>query len=70
MDKLERILDEVEVGLDKLVEDECWLINSHSLSLFILSFLLFAIGCGSALHDLYYTLKFKVYWRIKFRKLL
>ena len=70
MNKLEEIMDEVEIGLAKLDKGEIWTANSHGLSLLIVSLLLFLVGLGSIFIGLYYTLKFKVYWRIKFRRLL
>lgn len=70
MNKLERIIDEIEVGLKKLDEGEYWTCNSHPLSLLGVSLCLFHLGCVGIFIDLYYSLKFKVYWRIKYRRIL
>ena len=77
-DTLKQIMDEVEVGLEKLDTREYWTCNSHSTSLLLVSSFLFLLGWMGVFIGWYYTLKVKwyytlkvkVYWRLKFRRLL
>ena len=70
LDTLGEFMDEVEEGLAKLDKHEYWSANSLALSLLIVSFFLLMLVLSCIPHNIYYTLKFKVYWRIKFRRLL
>jgi len=70
LDTLEEIMDEVEEGLERLDKPDYWTCNSHTASLLVVSFLLLMLVLTCIPHRIYYTLKFKVYWRIKFRRLL
>lgn len=64
LDKLEEVMDEVEAGLTKLDKGDIWSVNSHPLSLFIVSMFLFHLAIAGILIDVYYALKFKIYWRL------
>lgn len=68
LDKLERIVDEVEAGLDKLDKGDIWTSNSSSASLFIVSQILFWLSILNCCIDTYYWIKRKTYWRLKFRR--
>ena len=69
LDKLEHIMDEVEAGLEKLDKADIWTANSSSWSLILVSILLFHTAVMGFFIGLYYHLKFKIYWRLKYWRL-